>query len=150
MKSWWRRNIIDHAESFLIALVTIAMIVLFLVLMAANKAHTGGCLVVDVPPQAVTWVQDGDTFTLFTFGPGGAVKIRVSNVNTPELSKKKGQPDEPGAREAREFTRQWLAKGSFLVDTCGEHTFERIQAIVKRDGETLAEALVAAGFSRQP
>lgn len=141
-KSWWQRNILDNAESFLIALVTIALIILFLVLMAAQKSHAGGCLVIEVPPQAVLRVQDGDTFTLFSFTYGGGVKIRVSNVDTPEKK-------EPGFEEARQFTWDWLTKEKFLVDTCGEYTFERIQAVVERDGETLAEALIKAGLQKK-
>jgi endonuclease YncB( thermonuclease family) len=140
LKSWWTRTTVDP-EYILIAMVFMAFALLIIVALVPLMAHAGACLVIEVPPQAVTWVQDGDTFTLFNFAPGGAVKIRVSNVNTPEKK-------EPKFEEARQFTRDWLAKGKFIVDTCGEYTFEQIQAVVTRDGETLAKALHAAGLGK--
>jgi len=93
-----------------------------------------------VDPGAVRGVIDGDTFKLYLFGPGGVVKIRVYQAWTPEEG-------EPGYDEARLFTLNWLMQGPFRVTTCGKYTFERIVAIVERDGKRLADALIEAGLS---
>lgn len=106
------------------------------------KAHAGACLTIDVPPGAVLGNHDGDTFQVFSFQPGGVEKIRVKGVDTPELSKKKGEPDEPGAREAMAFTKAWLAKGTFRMSSCGTPTFDRIVWVVERNGRTLAQDLI--------
>lgn len=136
-------------ELVLFILIALGMIVL--ALMAAFiplKANASACLAIDVPPGAVLGNHDGDTFQVFSFQPGGVQKIRVKGVDTPEMSKKKGVPDEPGAREAKEFTRAWLAKGKFRMSTCGAPTFDRIVWIVERNGRTLAQDLQDAGLGR--
>ena len=149
MKSWWaRRYQFEHIWLLFVlwvAFITILVVQLIDVLTARAEA----CLSIDVPPSAVVSQYDGDTFELFTFGSPPTVSIRVLGVNTPELSKKKGVPDQPGSREAKEFTRQWLAKGPFHVSTCGTHTFDRIVAMVDRDGEVLADALIQAGHGKK-
>lgn len=134
----------------LFTLLVILFTLLFLQLIWTYQSHAAACLSIDVPPQAVLDNHDGDTFRIFTFGPGGSVVIRVQDIDTPEISMKKGVPDEPGAQEAKEFTRQWLSVGTFTVVTCGKHTLERIVATVARNGTTLASALRAAGYAKPP
>lgn len=138
-KHWWERGPLTF-EGLLIALV-IMMLILLAGLLTVNAVHAAGCLSIDVPPQAVINQPDGDTFHLFAFQPGGVVKIRVEGVNTPERN-------EPRWAEAKEFTRQWLAKGPFHVDTCGKPTLDRIVAKVSRDGHTLADDLRSDGLGR--
>lgn len=129
-------------------MILMLMVVLFtLLLFAGVRTYAASCLTIDVPPQAVLEVLDGDTFTVFNLLPPGYVRIRVEGVNTPEISRKKGVPDEPGAQEARSFTSGWLAKGPFQLSTCGKHTFERIVGTVSRDKQTLASALRLAGHA---
>ncbi len=139
LKAWWTRFSTDFALLILIVLCFIGLTIM--AAMLAGKAHAAACLTIDVPPQAVIGQPDGDTVHLFTFAPGGLVKVRVKDVNTPER-------DQTGFAEAKTFTRNWLAKGVFRVITCGKPTFDRIEAIVERDGETLAQALIAAGHGR--
>lgn len=127
-------------EGLLVALV-IMLLILLAVLLAVNTIHAAGCLSIDVPSQAVLNNHDGDTFTVFAFAPGGVVKIRVEGVDTPELKEEKGDL-------AKEFTRQWLAKGPFQLATCGKPTLDRIVAKVSRDGRTLAQDLLAAGLGK--
>lgn len=95
-----------------------------------------------VDPGAVRGVMDGDTFAVYLFGPGGAIKLRVYEAWTPEEG-------EPNYEEAKLFTLNWLMQGPFRVTTCGKHTFERIVAIVDRKGRTLTADLEAAGFSQK-
>lgn len=115
--------------------------ILVLNLMLATKSYGASCLSVDVPPQAVLGVMDGDTFSVFNLFPPGYVKIRVKGVNAPERGK-------PGFEEARRFTAQWLAEDTFRVQTCGKHTFERIVATVERNGISLAASLIEMGYGK--
>lgn len=141
MKPWWVRMSID-VEIVLIVMVLVALgLLVVLVFMVPFTAHADACLIIDVPPQAVIGQPDGDTFHVFTFAPGGMVKIRVKDIDTPE----RGQPN---FEEARAFTRKWLASGPFQVSTCGAPTFDRIVAVVERQDETLAQALKRAGFQK--
>lgn len=126
----------------------IACMVALAILLIVVKASAGGCLTIEVPPQAVLGNHDGDTFTLFSVQPGGVIKYRVEGVNTPERSKKKGEPDEPGAQEAKDFTRYWLSKGPFTLETCGKATLDRVVARVSRNGRALAQDLIAAGLAK--
>ena len=121
--------------------VLMFLVVLALSVFAIGVARAGGCLSIDVPSQAVIHQPDGDTFHVFSLQPGGVVKIRVQGVNTPERK-------EPGWAEAKEFTRTWLAKGSFKLATCGHPTLDRIMGSVERDGRTLAQDIIAAGLGK--
>jgi endonuclease YncB( thermonuclease family) len=126
----------------LVAVLTLMLLVLLAsMVFVMGVSHAASCLSIDVPPGAVVSQYDGDTFEVFTFGSPDRIAIRVQGVDTPE---RKGK--EPGWEAAREFTRQWLAKGPFRIDTCGKHSFERVIAEVIRDGESLASALKRAGL----
>lgn len=139
MKPWWERGPLTF-EGLLIALVIMLMILLA-GLLTINTVHAAGCLSIDVPSQAVLNNHDGDTFTVFAFAPGGLVKVRVEGVDTPELKEPKGDL-------AKEFTRQWLAKGPFQLSTCGKPTLDRIVAKVSRNGRTLAQDLIDVGLTK--
>lgn len=146
VRPWWTDFSFEFSMLILICLFMIALTIMVGFVVA--KAHAGGCLFIDVPPQAVVNQPDGDTFHVFSFQPGGLIKIRVEGVNTPETSKKKGVPDEPGSLEAKAFTKDWLAKGPFRVTTCGKPTLDRIRGTVERNGQSLAHDLKAAGLGR--
>ena len=139
MKNWREWFIID-VGLFLAIILGIVCLTIATAFLAA-KAYAGGCLVIDVPPQAVIGQPDGDTFHVFSFAPGGRVRIRVVDINTPEKT-------EDGWDEAKQFTKDWLAKGSFRVTTCGKSTLDRIEGIVERNGETLSDALRQAGLGQ--
>lgn len=139
MKPWWERGPLTF-EGLLIALV-IMLLILLAGLLTINTVHAAGCLSIDVPPQAVLNNHDGDTFTVFAFVPGGVVKVRVEGVDTPELKEPKGDL-------AKEFTRQWLARGVFQLSTCGKPTLDRIVAKVSRNGRTLAQDLIDTGLAK--
>ncbi len=137
----WDDRSNEAFELALIVMVLVSLLILLLmVLLMPVAARAGACLSIDVPPQAVIGQPDGDTLHVFSFIPGGVVKIRVQGVNTPERT-------EPKFAEAKEFTRDWLKRGVFQVTTCGKPTFDRIEAIVERNGQTLAEALTQAGLA---
>lgn len=137
--NWWHKNS-DYKQVWLIlVLMVVLFAILFLQVILTYQAHAAACLSIDVPPQAVLSNHDGDTFTLFSFAPGGTVKIRVEGVDTPELSESRGDL-------AKEFTRQWLAKGVFQLETCGKPTLGRIVGKVSRHGRTLAQDLIDVGL----
>lgn len=138
-----RGQTIDLSIAAIVAVLIVSLFVLLIV--AGARAYAGSCLTIDVPPQAVLGVHDGDTFTVFNLLPPGYVSIRVKGVDAPEFSRKKGVPDEPGAEEAQRFTARWLAEDTFRVSTCGKYTFERIEAVVERNGISLAASLIEAG-----
>ena len=126
-------------DAIAMVLVSLALIVLAVLMFFERHAHAGACLSIDVPSQAVIHQPDGDTFHLFSLQAGGVVKIRVEGVDTPERM-------QPKWAEAKEFTRQWLAKGPFQLLTCGKPTIDRIVGKVSRDGRTLAQDLIEAGL----
>lgn len=124
----------------LIVLLTVAKAVAHEVTLEVPSKHCPDVLSTVVDPGAVRGVMDGDTFALYYFGFGGKVKIRVYQAWTPEEG-------EPNYEAAKLFTLNWLMAGPFRVTTCGKYTFERIVAIVDRDGKRLADALIEAGLS---
>ena len=141
-KACWHWFSIDLA---IFALILFGLIVLTaLIFLIPIKAHSAACLSIDVPPQAVLNNYDGDTLTIFHFGPGGQLDIRVAGIDTPERNKK-----EPGWEEARLFTKNWLAQGPFKMTTCGKKSITRIEAQLERNGETLGDALRQAGHEKK-
>lgn len=147
-KQPWQHWInVEFTLLILICLFLIALSIMSAFL--AAKVHAGASMTIDVPPGAVLGNHDGDTFQVFSFQPGGVEKIRVKGVYTPEMSKKKGVPDEPGAREAKEFTRAWLGKGPFRMSSNGTPTFDRVVWVVERNGRTLAQDLIDAGLGKE-
>lgn len=138
----WHERHGPTIELGVFVVVVMAMLaLLLLVLVVPAKSFGASCLTIDVPPQAVIGVMDGDTFSVFNLLPPGYIKVRVKDINTPERGR-------PGFDKARQFTADWLAKGSFQLKTCGKHTFDRIVGTPSRNGETLAHALKAAGHSQ--
>lgn len=82
-------------------------------------------------------VLDGDTLRL----PDGR-RVRLRSVDTPELGR-------PCAAEARAFTAERIAGGTLrLVPDEPKHDrYGRLLADVLVDGESLSEALLAAGLA---
>ena len=141
----WHERHGQTIDLAMLLVVAVAMLALFILpLIIPIRGYAASCLTIDVPPQAVLSVKDGDTFTVFNLLPPGYVSIRVKGVDAPEFSRKKGVPDEPGAEEAQRFTARWLAEDTFRVSTCGKYTFERIEAVVERNGISLAASLIEA------
>ncbi len=87
----------------------------------------------------VTNVYDGDTFTLST-----GEKVRLSSVNTPELS-----PSEPYAVEGRDATQAFLSSGTVLLHTGATERdgYGRIVAGASVDGKQLSEHLLSLGLA---
>lgn len=125
-------------EMALAFLCLIALGFLFLILIA-SRVQAATCLTIDLQPTDVINNYDGDTYTV-SMGPLGFWHIREEGIDTPERNKK-----QPGWREAKEFTRNWLAAGPFQLHTCFVLTLGRVVGSSSRNGETLAHALKQAG-----
>jgi endonuclease YncB( thermonuclease family) len=134
-----RRDWVGIVDAISMVFVVLLLVALAVFIFFERYVHAAACLSIDVPAQAVLGNHDGDTFQIFSFQPGGVIKIRVQGADTPERK-------EPKWAEAKEFTRQWLAKGAFKMLTCGQPTLDRIVAVVERNGRTLADDLKAAGL----
>lgn len=141
LKPWQNWVSIDLA---ILALLVIGVLGLLLVAAVVHAEELPTCAsikAVTVDPRAIVKQPDGDTFHVFTFDVPNVVKIRVMDAETPERG-------EVGFEEAKEFTREWLHRGPFRAVTCGKQTLDRIVYMIVRDGETLADALKAAGHWR--
>ena len=103
--------------------------------------HLALCLSLAVEPGHVKRVIDGDTFALYDVDVVGEARVRILDVDAPE----RGQP---GFADATEYTRAWLARAPFALVACEKDSFGRLLARITRGQESLAEALVAAGFAR--
>lgn len=123
----------------LLAVLTAMAVIFFLTVLTVARAQSETCMTLDVQPSQVLGNYDGDTFTI-SLGALGQAIIRVEGVDTPERNKK-----QPGWKEAKEFTSQWLAQGPFKLNTCFIITLGRIVASPSRSGITLASELIAAG-----
>lgn len=100
------------------------------------------CFSMLVPSQQVSRTLDGDTFALYTIGIPAEEHLRVLGVNTPEMRDSLTTL----SREARAFTRTWLAQGPFTITMCKRDSFGRYLATVSRGTDTLAVALIQAGL----
>ena len=85
-------------------------------------------------------VADGDTFT---------AKIRISNIDTPDINGKCAYEREL-AQRAKVFTTEQLAKGSVVIrqDKRGIDRYGRMLARVEVRGQDLGEMLVKEGLAR--
>ena len=99
------------------------------------------CLTVQLTPAHVLRVIDGDTFILYAVGVPPEERIRVLGVDAWERTDSLGPA-------ATAFTREWLARGPFLLETCRRDSFGRYLAIITRGADTLAAELVHAGLGK--
>lgn len=96
-------------------------------------------------PSRVTCVVDGDTIWL------KGTKIRIADIDTPEVSRP-GCPREAAlGRRATERLRQLLNAGPFTLlpapDGRMEDRYGRALRVVHRDGESLGRVLVREGLA---
>jgi endonuclease YncB( thermonuclease family) len=110
---------------------------------AFRAAMQPTCLEVQLTPVHVARTIDGDTFILLAFGVPPEERVRILGVDTPELHDSLTTK----AREARDYTRAWLADGPFTITTCKRDSFGRYLATVTRGTtDTLAVDLIRAGL----
>ncbi|MBK9476206.1 MAG: thermonuclease family protein [Tetrasphaera sp.] len=96
-------------------------------------------------PVSVRWVIDGDT--LDVVGPSGRLRLRLVNVNAPEVGRD-GAPGECLAAEARDWVRARLPVGTSVeIWTYGFDRYGRTLADVRSAGASLSVELARAGYA---
>lgn len=92
-----------------------------------------------------TCVVDGDTFWL------EGVKVRVADIDTPEISEPRCDAEFSLGIRARDRLRDLLNEGPFTLAPTGnrdEDQYGRKLRIVVRDGQSLGDILVTEGLAR--
>lgn len=92
-----------------------------------------------------TCVVDGDTFWL------EGVKIRVADIDTPEISEPRCDAEYALGIQARDRLRALLNAGPFTLSPVGnrdEDQYGRRLRVVVRNGVSLGDQLVAEGLAR--
>ena len=117
---------------------------LFYVLLLAPPA-LGDCVYREADELvALARVRDGDTLVL-----RDGREVRLIGVNTPELARD-GQPAEPLASAAKEFTERFLAGGDLelVYDRERRDRYGRVLAhVYNHRGDSLEAALLSAGLA---
>ena len=88
-------------------------------------------------------VVDGDTFWL------GGTKIRIADINTPEVSSPNCAAEAALGRRATTRLRELLSAGSFQLQAVDrdEDAYGRKLRVVVRGGQSLGDVLVAEGLA---
>ena len=93
----------------------------------------------------ITCVVDGDTFWL------DGTKIRIADINTPEVSSPQCSQEAVLGRRATERLRELLNAGPFALvqDGRDEDRYGRKLRVAMRDGQSLGGQLVAEGLAHE-
>lgn len=92
-----------------------------------------------------TCVVDGDTFWL------DGVKIRIADIDTPEISEPKCDSEYDLGMKATHRLRELLNEGPFELNSIGnrdEDRHGRKLRVVVRNGRSLGDQLVSEGLAR--
>lgn len=92
-----------------------------------------------------TCVVDGDTFWL------DGVKVRVADIDTPEISQPRCDAEYALGIRARDRLRDLLSEGPFALEPVGtrdEDQYGRKLRVVVRNGSSLGDRLVSEGLAR--
>ena len=96
------------------------------------------------------WAVDADTVDCRAPGAKAVERVRLVNVDAPELFSPKCDAERSQARRATEFTRAWLARGPVEIVVATERkSWGRTIAYIRRGSDDLGEALIAAGLARR-
>lgn len=126
------------------------LIILLLCLPSGSAlAVTGDHLTAQFAPcgagKRITCIVDGDTFWL------GGTKIRIADINTPEISRPACPAERDLGNRAAERMMQLLNRAPFALVREGrdEDRYGRKLRIVKRTGQSLGSQLVREGLAEQ-
>ncbi|TPE44580.1 thermonuclease family protein [Maribrevibacterium harenarium] len=106
----------------------------------------------DVRVEKVISVYDADTFRVDIAGwpdiVGKNMSVRVNGVDAAEI-RGKCEGEKQLARQARDFTRQFLANGQVIeLRNIQRGKYFRLLADVYVDGNSLTDALLLSGLAR--
>ena len=101
----------------------------------------------------VVRVIDGDTFQATIpvwLGQDVTVKVRLEQIDAPEMYRSKCAHEKQLARQARDFVANWLQQTGLVLENISYDKYGgRVNATVRSpNGETLGAALRAAGLAR--
>ena len=111
----------------------------------ASPDHERASFGICAGPVRTNCVVDGDTFWY------GGTKIRIADINTPEVSDPKCHAEAAlGARATGRLT-DLLNAGAFTLEEADRDTdkYGRALRIVTRDGESVGETLVDEGLAER-
>jgi len=94
----------------------------------------------------VNCVVDGDTIWF------GGQKIRIEDIDTPEISNPKCDYEEALGQRAKRRLLELLNAGAFQVVYTGgrdKDRYGRLLRVIERDGQSLGDILIAEGLARR-
>lgn len=95
-------------------------------------------------------VYDGDTFTVSLPCKQAvfckSISVRVRGVDTPEM-KGGSEKSKERAKQAKDFTQDFLSKGKIILENCGRDKYFRLLCDVKVNEKSLAEELIKEGHA---
>ncbi len=95
--------------------------------------------------QGRNCVIDGDTFLV------GGMRVRIADIDTPELSPSRCAEEERLGRAAKARLRELLNQGPFELAQVGDRDVDqhgRQLRVVVRNGQSIGDRLVAEGLAR--
>ena len=111
-------------------------LVIFL-LVLATAAHAG--------EFKVTRVYDGDTIQ--AVGHDVEIKVKLINIDAPEISHKRGQPSQPYAQKAKEHLTKLIQGKVVDVKGYGLDRYDRVLGVVYLNGKNINLEMVKEGLA---
>jgi endonuclease YncB( thermonuclease family) len=115
----------------------IAIVAVFLNAQPASAAEAGSRMAICKGPVRITCVVDGDTFWL------RGEKIRIANIDTPELGSAGCDAERSLAIQARNRLAQLLGAGSIQIIRDGTDRYGRTLAVVAVADQDVGAVLVS-------
>jgi len=93
----------------------------------------------------VTRVYDGDTIK--AEGHDIGIKVRLVGIDTPERSKKKGQPGQQYSQKAKECLAGLILNKAVDIKGYGMGPYNRILGVIDLNGKNINLVMVKAGLA---
>lgn len=93
----------------------------------------------------VTWVSDGDTFTMET-KTGEDIEVRLYGVDCPESEWPNRSKAQPGSKDAKQFAIDMIHNKEVTVRLKGENTYNRVVGEPFVNGLSLSRELIKNGW----
>ncbi len=93
----------------------------------------------------VTRVYDGDTFK--AKGYDIEIKVRLAGIDTPETSKRKGQPSQPYSQKAKKHLAALILNKVVDIKGYGLDRYNRILGVIYLNGKNINLEMVKAGLA---
>jgi endonuclease YncB( thermonuclease family) len=90
-------------------------------------------------------VYDGDTITVMMGGQKQS--IRLVGIDTPEKSRKKGEPGQPSSQKATKFLAGMVLNKDVSIESYGKDRYGRILGVVYAGQTNLHLVMVRNGYA---